>query len=241
MWKVRPSEVDGYIRNYSMVTPEGDEINVDFNFSREMVRVSVKLDTENGREYFAVIKSGTILQERDVSARRPVDLTAKVREAKKYFKYLPDDTILRAIGGNYELPTTNVFEEYRSSTKQGHPGYYPYTTEKRGFLKRIRDYLEYRREEERKPRPLWIKILRRFPDELFDLSLAGVLTIAYMGHYLNLTEFAGFIGALGIFSGAWDWLWRQRNPFLPRVILLLAVSAIAVYYQIQYRVWGIFL
>ncbi len=245
MWKVKPSDLEGYIRCYYMVTPEGDELQLDYNFSRQMARVSIKLEAENGREYFAVIKSGTILQERDVASRRPADLTSKLRDSRGYFKYLNDDMVLKTIGGNYDLPDTSVFHHENDRPRRLEDFYgrgYPYASLKKpGFRERIRQILEKRRENEIRARTFGQKVLRRLPAETLDISLGALLIGAYLQHLLSLTELAGFMGALGIFSGAWDWVWRQRSPFLPKVLLMLATSMGAVYFQIQNRVWGIFL
>ncbi len=240
-WRVRLSEREGYHRNYYSVTPEGDELEIDFNYPRQMARITVRPASENFREYFAVIKSGTILQERDVTARRPVDLTSRLWHSRKYFQYLPDETIIKVIGRNYDLPGSTIFggDPFYSSIR------YPFTIDRRSLLERFRDWirrhLESRRLAEQKSRKWWRRILRRLPDELLDMSFGGLVVAIYMNQWIDLTMLAGLAGALGIITGGLDWVWRQRNPFLPKVILMLATSGVAVYYQVQNRIWGIFL
>lgn len=239
MWKTSPSKKEGYIRNYSTVTPEGDEIEVDFNFAREMARVSVRLEEENGREYYAVIKSGTILQERDVALRRPVDMSSRLKGVRPYFLFLQDRALLSALGGNFGLPEEPLYPEPGESYRL--PETFLQGRKRRNLFQWILDHLKKKREIENQDHRFWKKMLRRVPDELFDISLGALLVGAFFNQFLSITELAGYLGALGIFTGAWDWVWRQRSPFLPKVALMLAISAAAVYIQVQNRLWGILL
>lgn len=238
-WRVSPSRIAGYYRNYYAITPEGDEISVDFNFPRQMVRISLKREEERGREYVAVIKSGTILQEKDLAGRRALDLTSRIYPLRKYFALLHDATLLKAIGGIYNIPTQPL-HLVQNDGRYSYADRFPMVRDQ-NLLQWIRDHLARKRELENREAPAYIRLIRRLPDELLDISLGMLLIIAYLQNYLSLTELAGFAGFWGIFSGAMDWVWRQRDPFLPKVVLMLAVSGGAVYYQIQNRIWGIFL
>lgn len=236
LWNVKPSDEEGYARCYFTETDEGDRIEVDFNFGREMARITLKLASEYGRQYVAVIKSGTILQERDVTSRQPLDLTSRIAPFAGLFAYLPDEPLLRALGGSYGLPTepTEIPRQRRHV-----PDIVPF--EDLNLWDWIRRHLRKKRERESRPAAFWERWLRRLPDEGFDLGLGLALWYAYSQGLLNLSEFAAATGFLAVFAGAVDWVWRMRDPFLPKVAILLAVSAAAVYYQVQYRIWGIFL
>ena len=238
MWKVRPSEREQYSKTYYTTTPEGDELVVDFNFGREMVQIHLTLAKEYGREYLAVIKSGTILRERDQGARRQLDLTSRIYPLRKYFSYFPDELALKAIGGNYGLP------ELPHNQKPGERPPLPpsaiVTFQEAPLWEKLKAFLKERRETYQSL-PFFGRCLRRLPAEFLDISFGCLILWSYLQSYLTAGELAGLLGFLGIGSGALDWFWRQRGPFLPKVILLLTGSALAVYYQIQYRLWGIFI
>ena len=236
LWNVRPSEEEGYARCYFTETDDGDQLEVDFNFAREMVKITLTLDAEYGRQYVALVKSGTILQERDITSRHSVDLTSRLAPFAGLFAHLPDEPLLRSLGGNYGLPTepTEVPRQRRHI-----PDIVPLDTF--NLFEQIRRYLRKKRELESRPAPFYVKWLRRLPDEIFDLGLGAAFFYAFTLGYMNIAEFAAAVGFLGVFAGAIDWCWRQRDPFLPKVSILLAASAAAVYYQVQYRMWAIFL
>ncbi|MCR9145381.1 MAG: hypothetical protein NXI24_24295 [bacterium] len=240
LWKSRPSQHEGFARNYYTETVQGDQLEVDFNYGRRMTRISLRVAAENGREYVALFKSGTILQEREVAGKRSVDLTSRLGPLANYFQFLPDETALQSIGGNYGLPTQPVLPAMRGSGRQSDVLPINSRFSVRGW---IREYFRRKREAslELEEQPWYIRAFQRAPAELTDIGLGLILYYAYLQNALNLTELAGYLGALGLFSGAMDWVWRQRDPFLPKVAGLLTASAFAVYLQLQYRMWGIFL
>ncbi len=238
LWNVRPSAEEGYSRCYFTETAEGDRIEVDFNFGRAMARVTLTLNREFGRQYVAVVKSGTILQERDITSRQPVDLTSRIAPLGPLFGAIPDEALLRSLGGNYGLPRQPSFTVPRSR-RYGSGDLLP--LDRLNVFALIRRYLQKKRNIEALPAPFYARWLRRLPDEILDLSLGCGLYFAYTLGFLQLGQFAVATGFLGLFTGAIDWVWRQRAPFLPKVAILLAASVAAVYYQVQYRIWGIFL
>ena len=235
MWKVKPCKKEGYYRTYYVDTPEGDHIEVDFNNTRNMVQITLILEKERGREYIAVIKSGTIIRERDVTSSRPIDLSSRLFPFREFFGFLRDDQALRSIGGNYGIPekpfSVKIPRLFRSESFQ---------LKKPSLRERLQNYLRKKRNRELMPRPFYMSFLRRMPAELLDLALGGALVLAYFYNLISLTELAGFAGFLGIAAGALDWVWRQRNPFLPKVAALMSLSALAVYYDVLYRNWSIF-
>jgi hypothetical protein len=238
-WSSKPSEQPGYIKNYWIETPEGDRIDVDMNYIRQMVRIGIRLSDENGKEYFSVIKSGTILQERDLARKRTVDLQTRLGRFRKEFGFLRDENVLRFIGGNYGLPVEPygfVRRHEDGSLVQRLRDY-----RKRGLLDRIRRHLEKKREEESLYRPILRRIFRRLPAEMGDACIGALPVAGYYYGLLDLTEFAALSGFTGLAMGAVDWVWRQRDPFLPKVIIMLAISGGAVYFQVQNRLWGQFL
>lgn len=236
LWRARPSTIDGYQRCYYSETPQGDRIEIDFNYARQMARILVALESDRGREYISVIKSGTIIQERELASKRSLDLTSRMAVFAKAFAGLPDANVLRVIGGNYGLPILPLLPDLRGDRwRELKP-----LTRVWSPVRFIQARLKARRERESR-RTFWESLLHRLPAEFGDLALGGALVWAYLNQWLDLTELAGYAGALGVFSGALDWVWRQRDPFIPKVAALMAVSAFAVYTQVQYRMWAIFL
>ncbi len=235
LWKMRPSEISGYARQYYSTTLDGDEITIDFNFPRQMARIMLTIAAEHGRQYIAVIKSGTILKETDVSARCPMDLTSRISRFRQFFLFIPDDTVLSVIGGNYGIPARPLPVRYRRKII-----YFP-SAPKLELGKKLRILLQRRRKRELEERSFFEKAVHRLKSEAFDFSLGGVLALSYFQHLISIAEFAGLIGFLGIASGAVDWLWRHRSPFLPRILVMLGASAWAVHHQVQYRMWSLFL
>ena len=236
LWKVQPSRREGYYRCYSMSTPEGDQLEVDYNHGRSMVHILLTVEEEHGRQYVAVLKSGTILRERDVTSSRPADLSRRMEPLADLFGFLRDEGLLRAIGGTYGIPMAPSLADLPRLFSRALPSLRP-----PGFLVRLRRFLQNRREEEGRARPWHRRLLRRLPSELGDVCVAGLLVgLATLG-WLNLTELAGYVGLWAILSGALDWLVRGRDPFLPKVFTLLLVAFGAVYIQVQYRMWSIFL
>ena len=201
-----------------------------------MVQITLRLHGEHGREYTSIIKSGTIIRERDVTSSRAVDLTSRIYPYRHYFGLLREDMLLRTVGGNYGIP----HEPYQVNLPR--ILHVPeFRLDKLNLLERIKNYLKKKRHKEQEELPFYKKIIRRIPSEMMDISIGGVLFWAYIMQYISIQELAGFSGFLGIASGAFDWVWRQRNPFLPKVIMLLGMSSLAILYEIQYRSWSIFL
>ncbi|MCB1324229.1 MAG: hypothetical protein KDK35_03335 [Leptospiraceae bacterium] len=238
LWKANPSAQEGYTRNYSTETADGDIISVDFNFARQMVRIALSVAREHHRQYIAVIKSGTVLQERELAGKRSLDLTSRIAPVAGYFRFLPDEMLLRSIGGNYGVPLLPDLPG--SSYAREHLPIHP-LRQKFQPLRSLRRYLTRKRERALRPRGPVRRFFRRLPAEIWDLTLGGLLCLAYTWGGLNLTELAGYLGVAGLVCGAWDWVWRQRDPFMPKVLAFMAASGFAVYMQVQHRMWAIFL
>lgn len=236
LWKVQPSKREGYYRSYSMSTPEGDHLEVDYNHGRSMVHIVLTVEAEHGRQYVAVIKSGTILRERDATSSRPADLSRRMAPFAPLFGFLRDEGLLRSIGGTYGIPTAPVLSDLPRLFSRTLPSLRPPS-----FWVRLRRFLENRRAEENRPRPWHRRLLRRLPTELGDTAVGGLFVASAMLGWLNLTELAGYLGFWAILTGALDWLIRGRHPFLPKVVGLLALSVGTVYIQVQYRMWSVFL
>lgn len=242
LWRATPSNQEGYHRAYSTESPEGDLLEVDFNFGRRMARISLKVAQENGREYVAVIKSGTIIQEREVAGKRSLDLTSRIGKFDRYFAHFPEASVLETIGGAYGLPTQPEAPEAGQKGSPEERGIYRIYPFERQFrpIRALKRHLRKKREREQNRGPI-ASFINRLPGDCFDLAIGALLYYAFLQNWLNLTELAGYLGVLAVTSGAVDWLWRQRDPMLLKVTGLLGASAYAVYIQVQYRMWAIWL
>lgn len=228
LWKVKTSPREGFHRTYFTTTPDGDEITIDFNNTRAMVRIQVTVAAEGGRQYFCVIKSGTILQERDLTVGRPLDISSRIFPFRFLIASIPDDMLRRAIAGNYGIPVSVPRAKRARLVFRKKPS-------------RVRRLLALKRQQERRPGTRFQRFLRRLPAEVFQTGCVTALAWSQMSGWLSLAQFACLVGFFGLWSGAYDWIVRQKNPFLPRVALMIGISAYSIWLQVQYRIWGIFL
>ncbi len=232
-WEAGSSKIEGYHRFYELETDQGDQIRVDFNMRRSMVRLAVTVAREKHRQYISVIKSGTILQEKDFLSRRSLDLHSKISPLRRYFDFLPDGNILRAMGGAYGLPTQTT----------AHPRLaHPILTARRALRAkgaRFGRFLDAVRG--RRAQSFGERVKERIASELFfSLPVLGAAA-GYYVHAFNLAGLALVLGILGLFSGAFEWLVLRKDPFLPRVTALVLAAGAVLHTEIQYRIYGLFL
>ena len=234
-WRVALSSFTGYQNNYSLAFKNGDFLNLDFSPTRKMAHISLCLASEQGREYTATIKNGYVIQERERISRSPADLGLHLEPFTELFAQIPAPSLLRVIGGNFGIPkilaknnphNLRIYNLYLS----------------RNPWQLLKGYLEKRRAKEAKACSMLKRLWQRLPQEACDLGLgAFVLYILGLKGYLGFAELACLSGFYGIFSGAFDWLWRQRSPFIPKVAFFMGVSILLIYWQVQYRMWAIHL
>ncbi|MCB1166750.1 MAG: hypothetical protein KDK37_10500 [Leptospiraceae bacterium] len=236
LWKSGPSRLEGYSRHYRTETPDGDEIELDFHFAREMVRITLNLASENGRQYVSVIKKGVVLQERDFSGNRDADLSWRMAKFKEWFDYFPDNHVLASMGGVYGLPLkSRLHQEFIYESR-------PWEALKPvRLVDEVRRYLERKRRKEDRVIGIFPRLLRRLPSEALDLALGLSLFALFLSGWLSPARFAFMAGAFGLAAGGLDWLWRQREPFLPKIVLFQGLAAYAIWHEMQMRLWGIFL
>lgn len=227
-WRVKTSAREGFHRTYFTTTPDGDEILIDFNNTRAMARIQLTVAREGGRQYFCVIKSGTILQERDMTVGRPLDISSRIFPFRFLIGSIPDDMLRKAIAGNYGIPVSVPRSKRARLIIRKKPS-------------RVKRLLALKRQRERRPGTRLERFLRRLPAEAFQTGCVTALALSQLHGWLSLAQFACLVGFFGLWSGAYDWVVRQKNPFLPRVAAMLAVSGYSVWLQVQYRIWGMFL
>ncbi len=230
LWKVKPSRREGFHKTYYTETAEGDQILIDFNHARQMVRIQVTVEAEGGRQYACIIKSGTILQERDITVGRPMDITTRIAPLRHFIASIPDDMLRKTIGGNYGIPITGPM-----------PGMRRARLVRQRRVPRLQRFLRKKRARESQPASLFHRILRRIPAEGFQIACVGGLALAYLHNLMSIAQFACLVGFFGLWSGAYDWLVRAKNPFLPRIVGMLGISGYSIWLETQYKIWGIFL
>lgn len=236
LWKSGPSRLEGYTRHYYTETAEGDELELDYHFAREMVRITLTMASERGRQYVAVIKKGVVLQERDYSGNRDADLTSRIGKFREWFDYFPDNHVLNSMGGAYGLPRKSRLHQDIVRENRTWEALKPVR-----MVDEFRRYLDRKRRREERVQGVIPRFLRRLPSEALDVSLGLLMFGAFLAGRLGPGEFAFLAGLYGLMTGGLDWLWRQREPFIPKIMLFHGLSAYAVWHEMQMRLWGIFI
>ncbi|MCB1138562.1 MAG: hypothetical protein KDK23_07385 [Leptospiraceae bacterium] len=236
LWKSGPSRLEGYTRHYYTETADGDELELDYHFAREMVRITLTMAQERGRQYVAVIKQGVILQERDFSGNRDTDLSSRVARFKEWFDYFPDNHVLKSMGGVYGLPTKSKLHQNIVRESRTWEALRPVR-----MVDEFRRYLDRKRRKEENVQGLIPRFLRRLPSETLDIALGLLFFLAFLAGRIGPGDFAFLAGSYGLATGGLDWLWRQREPFIPKIVLFHSLAAYAVWHEVQMRLWGIFI
>ena len=234
-WQFLPSKIAGYQHNYSLSLENGDFLSLDFSPSRRLLQITLSLASQNEKEYIATIKEGRVIQERERISRAPVDMSQGLSPFIELFGQIPDPSILRVMGGNFGAP--KILAKDNPYNLKIYDLYLP-----RNPWKLFKEYLERKQQKEAKTCSRLERLWRRLPQEFFDLGSGAFLLYMLNFHgWVNFAELACLAGFYGVFSGAFDWLWRKRSPFLPKVVFFLGLSALLVYQQVQYRMWGLYL
>lgn len=232
-WQSLFSSRPGFESSYSTVTPQGDDLNVDFNSRLPMVSIRIRPAKELGNEYVALIQDGKIMRQYEASSGRFLDLNARIRPLAFCFENLPNQAILQAIGRNFGIPSSNRLDAWEVTAR---------AIRRKGQSARpaaLKGYLQERRRAEQAARPFWRQLLHRLPAEGLDISLGVVAYWTLSTGFFGAVEAALLLGFLGIFFGGLDWAWRQRSPFLPKVLLFLLAGFLIIYLNLQYRNWAL--
>lgn len=241
-WCVSPSRLKNYQKNYSLNLENRDFLSVDFDAVRRIAHISLSLASEDYKEYEVTIKDGYRVQERERNSRSPIDLSSRLAPFAKLLTQIPDPLLVRALGGNFGIPKPLSLSLSKEELRRLRVYKFYFS---RNPWKLFKRYLSSRRAKEARysqKQNFWQGLLRRLPQESFDLG-AGLFLLYILNFkgYLGFAELACFSGAYGIFSGALDWLWRNRSPFIPKVAFFIAIGAVLLYWQVQYRMWAVYL
>ena len=238
-WTRNASNVQGYLENYYIETLHGDQISLDFNRFQKMIRISIRKESQPGKEYISILRGGRILQERENSletTRRPKNLTTIMQTLYPYFIKLEKREIVKIIGSNYSFPKLTGYRV---------DGNFPIARKfffKKSLRDRFKEHLLNKRNLEDNIKSPSHRFLNRLWQECLDIGL-GVAAIIFIlsNGYLSPMGVAFLSGALGILTGALDMFWRQRSPFSFKIIFFMGISVFTIYIQLQNRVWGIFM
>lgn len=238
-WSRQNPSIEGYDCNYSLETEDGDRLSVDFKRNRRLARICLRRSSERGREYCSVIKSGRIIQERELSSRQSMDLNFILSRFSDYFATLPDVDLLKCLRGQYQIPLHSLNQTRGTQIEDA------LSTD---YLRKIhfqnslwRWFLSKRKENrylEQKAKSYKERLYRRLSTECLDMLPALWLIWAGLRGSLLLELSAFLLLFLGILTGAVDWFWRQRSPFLPKLMFYTTSGIGMIFLLFQYRVWG---
>jgi hypothetical protein len=242
-WRKQNSRIPGFNRSYIAVTPTGDTLEADFNFHEKLVRLSVEVSQENGKNYAATIKNGSIIKEKDITSGRNYPIGRKVRPFREMFSCLPDSDLLESLGGAYEISLTPLGKKVerrigRGVYQEDESGYgrfdLPASTRYDGIFGIQRETWFQRWQRKRWERrinrePFWVRFRRRFWAEIHDLVLGAGLAWVVYNYYYDYVILGSALGAFGFFSGGLDWTFRKRNPLLLKVLSFISLGSYFFY------------
>ncbi len=208
-WKRNKTLPKGFSKSFRSTTPTGDELQVDFNFHENLVRLGLTISFEKGRNYTTTIKNGTIIRERDVLNGVNTSLKKKFIPFKEIFSAIPDEDILETIGGVYDINKTPMLKyENEDSENQ-------ISTSKSIETVKIKPTLK------EKLNSLYKNLKLRILDDIYDTLLGVSLCTAIYLHFFDMVVLGFALGFMGVFFGVLDWMFRNRNPMFIKVISFL--------------------
>jgi hypothetical protein len=226
-WKISRKRTHGYDKSYIAKTPEGDTLRVEFNHKEDIVKLSIQEASDKKKEYISIVKKGTSIREKEVSSNANSSFKRKLYRFKDVFSSLPDDDILESLAGIYNLSlvsrgveetdlTSDSSGEF--STKQSIPG--------ETFFQRLKRYAFPPSSKNKS----FLKTLKeRAWCETADLILGASASFFVYYYYYDYVILGLALAALGFFFGALDWIIRNRDPLLLKVLLFSCVGSYYFY------------
>ncbi|MCC5814195.1 MAG: hypothetical protein JJT78_05515 [Leptospira sp.] len=242
-WKKQNSTISGFTRSFIAHTPSGDVLEADFNFHEKLVRLSVEISNENGKNYAATIKDGSIVKEKDVTSGRNYPISRKIRPYKDIFSCLPDADLLDTLGGAYEISLTplgkkekrlgrGIYQEEELASPWGAdlPESTKYDhifgiTRETWFQKWMRKRWENKYTKE----PFWTRFRRRFWAETLDVILGLGLAWVVYNYWFDYVILGTALASFGFLSGGFDWALRKRDPLMIKVLSFMCLGSYFFY------------
>ena len=226
-WKSSRKRTHGYDKSYIAKTPEGDTLRVEFNHKEDIVKLSIQEASDKKKEYISIVKKGTSIREKETSSNTNSSFKHKLYRFKDVFSSLPDDDILESLAGIYNLSlvsrgleetdlTPNSSGEF--STKRSIPG--------ETFFQRLKRYA-FPTSPKRKS--FFSTLKERAWSEATDISLGITASFCVYYYYYDYVILGLALGALGFLFGAFDWVLRNRDPLLSKVLLFFGVGSYYFY------------
>jgi hypothetical protein len=225
LWKRSRPITQGYQKAYQAKTPSGDFLQVEFSFHDGLVKLQVDPADEKGATYTSTIKKGTIIRERDVLNGFNFPLRKKFLPYKSIFSCLPDEDILEYIGGIYDISRIPLFKYRENYNEVDSSDYEIYKAPVKSFSQKLKEYF-YGTD-----RSLfsWKRFKERVVDDIHDsvlgFSIAGVLYF----HFFDYMILGWGLAFLGIFFGGLDWILRNRDPMISKVLIFLLTGSYFFY------------
>ncbi|MBW7857917.1 MAG: hypothetical protein H3C43_06445 [Leptonema sp. (in: Bacteria)] len=238
IWRVQPCKRDGYNKTYVGQFPDGSSVQIDYNFARELVHIDFRPEEDPERLYFSIIKRGVLLQEREFSSNRTVDLNRYLRPLNSYFQYFPDNHVLRSIGGIYNVPA-----ESKVGQNQKRRDLFQWNKFRQRTIQDIwQDFIKSKRIEETKQslKPWYKRFLHRLPADFIDVLLSVVPISLFFKNQMNPELLALTLASMAFVTGSIDMVFRQRRPLITKAVLFLLPAAALVWLKIQLEQWAIF-
>ena len=206
--------------HYSLRLQKDHHIEVKAHSLKGIVKIRITNPERNVFE--STISNGVVIDERDVKANKSRFLESFFRSYRKELNSLPDQLVLKIIGGNYSV-LADLSEEIQR--KKQPKAFKISDFFHRIYAKILRGITGYFKAIIQKP---------KFCDvfDVFLAILAGSLT-----YYQNFDYLAS--GALtagtAVFSGYYDWMVRKRHPFLVKILVLFVAGSYLVYIGFSYQ------
>lgn len=226
-WKKSTFKSQGYQKTYTLKTPKGDVLQADFNFHENLVKLTLKIAAEKGNTYTAVVKKGNLIRERDASNKRSFPVKKKFLPFKDIFSTLPDEDLLVALGGTFQISTVSLGRKQTDETfdKSGDYSYKDILSDETFFSRLKRRF----RSESVPKLPLWTRFKQRFWGDLHDSVLGLSIGSAVYFQFFDLTLLGLVLASLGVVSGGMDLQLRKRPPLFTKIFLFLAFGSYFFY------------
>ncbi|MCB1178938.1 MAG: hypothetical protein KDK36_15240 [Leptospiraceae bacterium] len=218
-WKRARPTTQGYQKCYQAKTPTGDLLQIEHNFHEGLVKIQIEPSSEKGSCFTATIKKGTIIRERDVHNGTSLSLKKKIHPFRIIFSCLPDEDILDAIGGKYEIIKIPLFRKQKESSEL--PEVSP--IKKESFWKKV---IQKRKDSTSSG---WRKLKERIGDDLKDAVFGFSLCTAIYFHFFDFVIVGWSLAIAGFLFGGIDWLLRKRDPLLTKVLIFFGTGSYFFY------------
>ncbi len=213
---------------YILRTIRGDRLKVEANRLRGMIRIIV--EEYNGSRWQSVISNGVVIREVDALSGRSVDLEDILGKYSIDLSSLPDNQILRLIGGNYGVMTEFLGKAERLFELDPNAGWVT-------FFSWWRNKWQYILAIPQRCLQSLLPMLVYRPRvaDLIDAAIIGSLSwLVFQWNYSYLQ--AGTFACAGALAcGLADVFIRHRAPYLMKVLVLFLPGMVAIWLGWHYQ------